>query len=781
MGVGVGPGKRAGPRIALAIVLVFCAMFALRLGFFSQEYYGFERTHSECYLPGSCAIAKQSIDAYANGGDIVLYAKHAANASLMATFDGSGKVETAAVGVYGGDVRIARLFINGKLVCQDCQPKKKYPVLGAEGRLDIATDLVLENAANDSDSGGGFLKRAFFDKSRPILLAPEIWISARGGWKAAENAWVPSSFYGVDAPFHIHRTNVLADHLARLEWPWSFYSFFSMVPPALYHLASGISAEYAYRQYSILLFFAPVCVFYFFSRKMKAHQNGSFLFSSLCYLFLPSVGLLVGGGSDIFFYGMVPHTLATCLSLVFMYFAYEYVIEEKRGGFLPAVLFFFLSALSNPRVLFALPFVFLALFSLGIASGRMRRVALLAISCAAAIAWVLAPAMNIGLEIAGYGTVGGAMVSQTEQDALLGFFQIGHVLLPILFAIGLWKSYQERWAFPFFLATAGIATYVFVANPDVNRAFPFIDGVRLLPSFFLPAFFVAGAGMAAIHSAALFAAGGLRRRLGWDELTFAGAVAFSVLLPLAFIFAVVANSTMEQYNGQNVRLRVASEYFGLERAYRIIGSERVAFCGASSVSQHLVYEPGFEQAVRIGCSTPDKLVESMNSLGVRYMLYGNVEMVKNGSIEPSIWEIYENISEDPRFASIDTGGTVPLFLLRNASGSGIVDAKGATLTYGEVGFDRARFEGSCDSNSCEIFFASPLLQANAPLSSGSCDVNYDKTRKMWKLDGIPRGKFAVEVSPKPPDFAVPLAVACIAIALMCYWLSGLTFFEAKNG
>jgi hypothetical protein len=66
------------------------------------------------------------MDAFAKDGNILLYVPKAENASVAATFDGTGKVESASVGIYGGEAQIRRLFINGKLVCQDCAPKKEY-------------------------------------------------------------------------------------------------------------------------------------------------------------------------------------------------------------------------------------------------------------------------------------------------------------------------------------------------------------------------------------------------------------------------------------------------------------------------------------------------------------------------------------------------------------------------------------------------------------------------------------------------------------------------------
>jgi hypothetical protein len=390
------------------------------------------------------------------------------------------------------------------------------------------------------------------------------------------------------------------------------------------------------------------------------------------------------------------------------------------------------------------------------------------------------PAINVGAYTAGYSVVGGARIGQTGQDALLGFFQIGYVLLPILFVIGIWKSYHEKWLFPFFVATVGIATYIFVANPDVNRVMPFVDGVRLLPSFFLPAFFIAGIGMAAVHAAALWLAGRARRHFSWDDLTFAGAAAFSVMIPLAFIFTVVANSTLDQYGDRLVQLHNAAEYSGLEKAYRAIGNERVAFCGSGAVSQHPIYEPGRERTVLLNCGILDELVDSMKNASVRYMLYGNKELVMNGSEKPTITENFNKILNDTRFVEIETGGTVPLFMLRNASGSGVVSTDGASLDYSQVRFDRARFAGSCELDSCEIFFATPTLAVNTPLAAGNYEIEYDKDKVMWRVSGIHLGAFAIDVAPKPPDFAFPLAAACISIVALCYWLSSLPFFGADK-
>jgi hypothetical protein len=244
-----------------------------------------------------------------------------------------------------------------------------------------------------------------------------------------------------------------ASHLLRLQWPWAEYTYLSAMPASLIYILLGVSHQYAYKLWEILLFFLPIAIFYLFSRKLAGGKDAAFLFASLIYLFLPSQGMLVGGGADLFMYGMTAHTLATSLSLISLLFAYEFVVERKNPRFWLSLLFFVLAVASNQRIFISLAIGMGALFALSLVVTEAKRALLLSIACAAAAAFLLAPfALNTGYAT-DYSVLGGAS-TESLGWSLVGFFQLGYFVLPFLFIAGVAAAVSKREMFLLFVFAA---------------------------------------------------------------------------------------------------------------------------------------------------------------------------------------------------------------------------------------------------------------------------------------------------------------------------------------
>ena len=217
--------------------------------------------------------------------------------------------------------------------------------------------------------------------------------------------------------------------------------------------------------------------------------------------------------------------------------------------------------------------------------------------------------------------------------------------------------YEKRSLFPFFLASAGTMTYVFATNPGVNSTFPFVDGLRLLPSFFIPVFFLSGIGAAALLGAARRFAEGFRTKAGMDSFTFAVAFMLAISLPLASLFAVVAVTTTNQYVISADSLQTAAEYSSLREASSIIGPERVYFVPGVGVSQYPIYDQGFESTVSF-YSSPNQIASAMENAHLKYLLLGNADRRSNSS-DKSRADEYLELKGDPRFSEVQYGGISP--------------------------------------------------------------------------------------------------------------------------
>ena len=642
--------KPPGISIPVLLVVAFCIAFAVYLGALEPKLY-FQK---EAGISG--------IDAYAAGNSLLLRMPHGADMSASAAFDGTGSASSISFSLPSAGGNVTELDINGAQVCSPCEAKTEYPVAGG-GRLAVSV-LVNETPVLVPGASGGWLaRRAFFEKNAREDVDFPVLLTVGGGWRAAVEESMPSSFYGTDAPFHIHRVGVAAESLSRLSLPWASYTIESATPPALLVLLSGASQQYAFKLWEILVFFIPVTAFYLFSRKLPHGKDAVFLFASLFYLFLPSQGMLNGGGADLFMYGMVAHTLATSLSLFCLLFAYEFVAEGKPRGFWLSVLFCLLAVASNQRIAVAIGIGVFALFCLSLPMRRARMAILLGVAFAAASVWLVLPLFSQGGTVASYSVLGGASTEGLLQS-VLGFFQLGYFLLPLFFAAGIAYSLGEKDLFALFLIASCLLVLVFATSQDANSLAPFLDGLRFMPSIFLPMFFISGMGA--------FAALGWARA-GWrklcsmfrlDDLDVSVTFALAVLMPLAALFASLALSAMDQYASEATSVAVAAEYGDLQSAYGIIGNECAVQSGRNAISFYPIYGEGFERTYLFD-GDANSTVAEMGNRDCGYLLLGSTKMLSDAS-QAARWQEYAALASDARLKEIKYGGAVPLFVLRGA-------------------------------------------------------------------------------------------------------------------
>jgi hypothetical protein len=435
-----------------------------------------------------------------------------------------------------------------------------------------------------------------------------------------------------------------------------------------------MGSEYSYKLYSIALFFVPIALFLLFSRKLGAYAGAAFLFASLIYLYLPASGYPMGGGTDLFIYGMTPHTLATYLSLFFLYFAHGAVFE-RRGVVLPSALFLF-AAMANPRIIFSLAIMLAVLAAIALAHKKLRRLALLSVACAGACAWFLAGTLQ-AFDFGAYGVVEGAEIG-SQLQGVMAFLQAGYVALPILFAIGSYFAIKRKSLFLACLASVAIVVLLCATSPEINRVVPFLDGLRFLPSFFLPMFFVCGFGAAVAFEALSGAMEGIAKMAGMDRVTAAGVVLFALLVPFAILAASVMLLASPEYRMESPTL--AAEYQWLREADAIAGGA-VAFNGRGEISQYPVYEKITARSSQVGTYDADRLYERMRKNNQDTVIFGNNLRVDFGSNE-SLRQHYEKIAGDARFAEVISYGPGRAFVLRGEGGGSTLSRKEASYEIG---------------------------------------------------------------------------------------------------
>ena len=750
----------AGKKTPILIVLMFCLVFAVRLGALEPEFY-FQKVNAE-----NGGIAGSSY-AYASGNSLLVKLPHAQGMSASALFFGSGRVSSVSYSSTDRTANVTRIVVNGIVACSPCTVGKEYP---AETEGDAAVEVFAMETPLAAQADTWFVKRAFFEKTMRTAIDAPVTVKLSGGWQSSPNSEMPSSFYGVDAPFHIHRVPIGASHLLRLQWPWAEYTYLSAMPSSLIYMLPGVSHQYAYKLWEIMLFFLPVLVFYLFSRKLQRGKDAVFLFAALIYLFLPSQGMLVGGGADLFMYGMTAHTLATSLSFLSLLFAYEFVVERKNSSFWLSLLFFALAVASNQRILIALGIGMGALFALSLAVTGAKRAILLGIACTAAVAFLLAPfALNAG-QFASYPVLGGAS-TESLGGALVGFFQLGYFALPLLFIAGVAAAMTKREIFILFLFAACAIVFAFAASPEANKLAPFLDGLRFMPSFFLPVFFISGAGALLVFELAAAWAEKAGKRLKLDNLDAAVSFCLAILAPLAVLFASAALSTMDQYHGESTSLIVASEYSELQEMYGIIGDGCVFTQGRMEISQYPIYEQGLERSFITEMGSSDDIIGAMANARCKYLLLGNVKLVATPS-ENASWHEYSGFKNETRLEEIAYGGSNRLFSLKWVEPAAKLESNDARVDCYSFDYDRGSVQGECLAGSCTLRIRRDSLPGTLVCSgAGSCAISDGNDNAIY-VSGIPRGKFDIALEPKPAYWFYPLALAGAMIVLACGYAAG---------
>ena len=741
-------------------IIAMCALYAASLGV-HEPAFSFLRVAGQASDGANCS-ATFPLDAFARGGNVLLYAPSIGGSSVLASFEGYGKASSVKVVTDASGFEVGKLVVNGETVCEKCNSSIEYNLSAAnEGRLEVYAGIYDAGTGSATEEADGrWIKNAFFvDYSKSYAQLP-ISIEVAGGWAAMPNEEAPSSFYNVDSPFHIHRIAELASYFPRLEWPHTFYTFFAVLPAGIAHFALGITPEYAYKLELIALFFVPLLLFCLFSRKIPHGSRAVFLFASFLYLAVPSNGLPIGSGADLFFVGLAAHTLATYLSLVFLYFAYEFLIEGRNGRLLPAVAFFALALLSNQRIAFALPFYFAALCAPLLATGGIRRCVPLGASCALAALLIFLPFTASSNPTSGYITLGGAGFGGGAGDAALAFFQIGYILLPFLFALGLYEASRRNSYFALVAGCAGLMAYIFAANPEVNRVMPFIDGIRLFPSFYLIAYFVAGIGCMAAYERMAAWLERMRLRLGLDRTTFAGAYALSMLFPIGLLAMSMMMAATALYGESTGTLQDASEISGIAKVQRVAGGESVLFVGRGAVSQHIVFLGRADNFVMGSGSGLGDIEQEMNASRARYLVFGNFWRENIGK-NSSLMQDYRALASSPKFEEARYGGSNQLFLLRGAEGSRPAEAAGANIAGYEILSDRARVDGFCHEPPCTVALHVDYGENTECVAPGGCWLER-KGDGFSVVHGIAGGEFHAEVQKKTPPFMLPLGIVCAA-------------------
>ena len=750
--------EHVGARLPVIIVFLFCLVFAVRLGALQPELH-FQEVGAENGIFGG--------NAYAMDDTLLFKVPHGQDAGVRALFLGTGRVSSISYTNIDQSANVTKIAVGGKAACSPCTAGKDYPVDAAGN---VAVEVFAKEAVIAAPPGTGLVKRVFFEKTMNTGISALVSVKLAGGWQSSPNAAVPSSFYGEDAPFHINRVPIGASHLLRLQWPWAEYTYLSAMPASLIYILLGASHQYAYKLWEILLFFLPVAVFYLFSRKLSRGKDAIFLFASLIYLFLPSQGMIVGGGADLFMYGMTAHTFATSLSLISLLFAYEFVVEGNSPRFWYALLFFVLAVASNQRIFIALAIGMGALFAISLVVSDARRAALLGIACAAAVAFLLAPFIFNTTVLAGYSALGGADTENLGWS-VLGFFQLGYYILPLLFIAGVAAAVSKREFFLVFLFAACALVFVFATSPEMNHLAPFLDGMRFMPSFFLPVFFISGAGALFAFERAIALAEKARLRLKLDRLDAAVSFSLAVLAPFAVLFAAAALSTMDQYHGEAASLIVASEYSELQAAYGIIGDGCVFAQGRFDVSQYPIYEQGLERSSTTHLDSPGKIADAMADARCRYLLLGNVKTIANAS-ETTRWEEYSLFKNESRLEEIGYGGSNRLFALKGAIGAAKVESGDARVDAYSFDYDRGSAQGECMAENCTIRIRRDALPSSLACSwAAGCAVSDGNDNAIY-VSGIPRGKFGISLEPQSAYWLFPLVIAGAMGAIACWLAAG---------
>ena len=767
------PAQPKPPASFLVVLTVaFCIVLAARLGALEQNY-AFQKTPA--LISGSCPDGTAQPElAFAESNRLSLPIGRENQSVTSASFAGEGTAVGASVAPSEpGNLQVESLSINGQEICGPCANNVTYRIpRSAEGELHVAVETAAGGGIADGNAGKSKINIVMVEGIYGTEILPSAEITLYGGWKSAQNAQIPSSIYGTDAPFHLNRVRLLPDYLARLEWPYANYTFFSALAPSLASLFFGTPPEYAYKLGEIALFFLPVAIFYLFSRRLSRGSDAVFAISSFLYLCFPITGLLTGGGPDLFMYGMTAQMLATCLSLLFFLFAYEYLEAGGKARLALAALFFMLAFLSNQRIIVALGIFAFAASIPALLRKEFWRVALLAACLLFSVLWNAIPfAMSINTGT--YGALGGANIG-VEGEWALAVLQSGYLILPALFITGLFEARRNRGSLHLLLAAGAVMTLIFTSSAGVNRLAPFVDGVRFMPSFFLPAFFLAGMGAYLLWRgfAGWFEQVSVERK--WDRVTYGGAVALAVFLPLAAMFFVVASTSFDFYGSTINSIATARDYVSQQQAGAIIGDERAFFISESVESQYPVYERNLQRTYVVDFGSPGALAAQMQKFRLRYAILGSTKhaLEKDRNVTAPRYSEYLALENDPHFVEIPIQGGDRLFMLRDGEEGRVFFAPGVQMGNYSIRFDRADFAGTCLQENCTVsFYSSVPLENNCILSGRKCTASVDAQTKEVVVRGIPKGDFTLAVSPKLPDYELLLAAVSILAVGACFFFS----------
>lgn len=754
------------PLIGIAVML--CLVFALGLGVLVPTI-SFQKT--SILLESE---KEEGYSAFATNGAFLIEIPSGKNVTATAIFQGAGKLEKLVFHPKDRH-RVAWLEINGKQVCRPCNSDEGY-LVDQNGILEFGLCVEDEKNASRNENGGFFGGHPMFEPSKFIQRTDHVEMTVFGAWRPDKNGEIPSSFYFVDSPYHISKTNVTASYLSKGSLPQLVYPITSVVAPAAMAAFFGIGAPYAYKIYLIALFFVPVVLFYLFSRKLDKWRDSAFLFAVLLYLYLPMRVMLVGGGQDLFIDGMVARTLAIYLAMFFLYFAYEFVAERKNALILAAI-FFFLSFMTHPKGLLG-PGIGVGMICVYFALRKKEwvRSALLFATCCAVVLATGFDYFSVFYE-SGIGTVGLKGVAITDYtEGLFSFFFTSAFVLPVFFAIGFYFSLRQKNGFVIWLSVFSVAILFIATNPKINTAISSFDGLRHMPSFYLCVYFVSGVGAAGTYSY-------LKRRiLSWvehknlDRLTAVGATFLAIGMPMGAILLIAISSSPEQYSAPYLDLRVAKEYVPLEKSMDVVGNERITYVYESELSHYPIGVFGVVHPpmAHTGLTDPDGLYDAMVGKKVRYVLFGNgmYDFSQNRET-PRIFEKYAEFVNDSRFELLVGGGSAQLFRLVGKDDLGrLAYGRGAKISMEDVGVDYAAFSGECLESECSIiFFNSLTLNPACNNNQGPCTVKKDSGSDGWVLEGIVQGPFEVRVERQRKEIEYLLFFSgCVAL-LACFWLS----------
>ncbi|MCX8194565.1 MAG: hypothetical protein N3G22_00440 [Candidatus Micrarchaeota archaeon] len=757
---------RLKDRVPFLLVAITCIIIALRIGILEPEFH-YQKALSFGTYEEDGQVVNASFDSFAAYNRLVIPVMNVDGYQVNSSFLGQGKVDQVEIGLSEGELRLDYLEINGVAICAPCNESRYKVDLKIEGELDLFAEIGKKEAEAEKKDDWGKLE-GFFRPRRISQATPLLGLYLSPSWKPVYNEKMPSSFYGTDAPAHLDRTAILVDHLKEGAWPVAIYSFASVLPAALMSAVFGITPQYAFKVYAIILFFAPIALFYLFSRKIPAGREAVFVFSSLIYLFIPSSGLLVGGWPDLFKYGMLPRTLATYLTLLFFYFAYEFVFEKKKARFLLAAFVFAAALLCHPKIFFPLLVMLLVLFLAAFLEGRLRkRVVVLAFACLslsvgyALFVWenllTLPPAQ-----------LGGVSISDWHQP-LVALLQVGTLVLPILIILGGYAIWKQKLLFPALLASKALIILAIATSPQANDYFDFLDGLRYFPSFFLPMFFVAGMGMQRLYDYGKRCIASFKKSSKLDDITVLGAVVL-LSIPTAIHCAGVFERQALIYRNLADDVGFAIEWEFLEEVRATAKDGYVAFIPYNLVSHYPISSlwPSF-----IGHQwyvDANSLYENMKERNSKYVILGNNKL----SYEPdekTRYEEYLEIKNDGRFIEIVSSGAGRLFALKDMPSIAPVGyySEDAKVESYRIWYGKAWLKGRCEKDNCTIFLCNyALLNSKCTNKKGTCEIIKDEKTSLSKISGIGQGEFEITAEPAIGWHVVLLVAFGLVAAAGCY-------------